>query len=1271
MVNIGGPGYLGRLITRRGITVGTCFQVSPGVLVTAHRILDGDNFVSPFVGGPIRPVSLIRADPARDLAVLHVDEPFPVSARLADVAGTVPPATALTLSGARYDDRSPGLGRVDTPGKWQGTVVRDALVFGRTSCGEIVPEMSGAPVRRLSDEVVVGVVSARDNATDHWAPDAVWVIRAEDVRSLLAGLTAFPIAGRPVGPSTELVLEVTASTIRLTGAGIDISTGHRGSGPGLRRALGEYRRAGQLMAKSFLSEPLTGEFARVLRRAEAEGSVVRLAIDAEAPFADLPWEALPHPVDSRPLALCPFLVVYRKVTATELCRIPGPLRIVVAIAAPENNGIPVLDYERELRNILAAVRTARQGEAQVRIVPFATTSAIRAELATSPAHVLHLSGHGTPGRLLFEDEAGRTRPLTAEAFVDEAVPAGAMPPVFVLAACHTHESPSFSAGLLSRGASVVIGAESAVSDTYATRMFAQVYSELTASSPPDVVAAVAHARRAVHAELSAAGDEQANRDEWGVVTVHAATGTAVLFDAADSEPLAPSARPALRNLLGPDTGDFVGRRREQRELLAFLFGSEAGGVLLYGIGGVGKSALAAEIVRRIQESEPARLVVVLAGELETKNILAAVAAAAQNRGLPGLAELVTEPDQPWQDGMGVLRNRVFGKVPLLLVLDHFEDNLSDGKIRDSALAGLLEAWAGNAGSAHLLITSRHPVALPGIELYPIGPMSLSETRKLAWSLPALDALPTSDLETAWSLVDGHPRVLEYLNAALADGRADTVEAAAAVSGAAGADDIRLDALLAGMSADVQRQLVELSVHREPIETPEDLTALLATGLATVDHTGRFLVHRWLSDELIRRWKRQGRDAELRSAHRKAATYRGDTIAGMSKVGKARYNDAYAKRYHLLHAGEWEEASRLTEHICSAHYKMGQLKAATALIEETFEWLSPDSPWYAALLRTLGLIAVTRGDYAEAETHYGAALRTSRRLMDDREIAACLGELSQLAYVQDDYQSAQDLLSEAMTVSASAGDEFGVATAHLQLGKITFARGVATKEVLHHFRAALGLYVKLDEGSKAADCYFHFGMVALSRGRHDWAERRYLRALDIYESRSDQRGAISVANAIADLAVRSRDFTKAERYYQRLLRANERIGDRLGMVTVHRQLGMIAFELNDDDEADRCYRRSLEIGQEIGALADVARTVHQLGKLSMHRSRISEALGHYVRALEIRRGIPVEDYRQDARVLHTLREKLGREWFDHAALEQFDLQEIADLHEFLDSMHFDG
>src|SRR5436305_1072306 len=136
-----------------------------------------------------------------------------------------------------------------------------------------------------------------------------------------------------------------------------------------------------------------------------------------------------------------------------------------------------------------ASRPSQKRSAHVHIVAYASTAAIKQALQGEPAHVLHLSGHGSPGSFVFEDDEGSARPLDADAFTDEAIPPGAMPPLISLAACHTDaaaasEAPSFAARLLERGASVVIATETSVSDRYATRVFARVYGHLAGASTP-------------------------------------------------------------------------------------------------------------------------------------------------------------------------------------------------------------------------------------------------------------------------------------------------------------------------------------------------------------------------------------------------------------------------------------------------------------------------------------------------------------------------------------------------------------------------------------------------------------------------------------------------------------------------------------------------------------------------------------------------------------------------------------------------------------------
>ena len=80
-----------------------------------------------------------------------------------------------------------------------------------------------------------------------------------------------------------------------------------------------------------------------------------------------------------------------------------------------------------------------------------------------------------------------------------------------------------------------------------------------------------------------------------------------------------------------EVGEFVGRRREMREARRALGGQKAG-LVLHGIGGVGKSTLAAEVLRSL--GDDAGLVVSKAGQVRVDDILGEVGARLQHRRHP-------------------------------------------------------------------------------------------------------------------------------------------------------------------------------------------------------------------------------------------------------------------------------------------------------------------------------------------------------------------------------------------------------------------------------------------------------------------------------------------------------------------------------------------------------------------------------------------------------------------------------------------------------------
>ena len=152
-------------------------------------------------------------------------------------------------------------------------------------------------------------------------------------------------------------------------------------------------------------------------------------------------------------------------------------------------------------------------------------------------------------------------------------------------------------------------------------------------------------------------------------------------------------------------------------------GPDVAGIVVHGVGGIGKSVLAAQIAGRASQLEPRCVITVLNGELTAGAFLAGVAAGL--RGHPkaatrsgAAAEAVAAADRaelPWAERLALLREHVLDRVPLLLVLDNFDANLSleagACTVRDPSLIQLLASWADPPGPA--LITLPPPVCRPG------------------------------------------------------------------------------------------------------------------------------------------------------------------------------------------------------------------------------------------------------------------------------------------------------------------------------------------------------------------------------------------------------------------------------------------------------------------------------------------------------------------------------------------------------------------------------
>jgi len=211
------------------------------------------------------------------------------------------------------------------------------------------------------------------------------------------------------------------------------------------------------------------------------------------------------------------------------------------------------------------------------------------------------------------------------------------------------------------------------------------------------------------------------------------------------------------------------RSAERRRWAADLTQPDVTALVIHGLGGIGKSTLAAQIAARVSRLAPERVLTVVSGEVSA-------------------ASLAVQPAETD-----------------LVVLDNFEDNLACESglrtVRDPALAALLSGWTGK-----LLITCGTAFTLPAADrerfvFRHLGPLTRSGAAELALSLPALRVLGEPERDLAWRLTAGHPRAMEYLDALLAAG-------------------LGFDGLAGRVTAAVQARTGQSPARTEPTELSE-------------------------------------------------------------------------------------------------------------------------------------------------------------------------------------------------------------------------------------------------------------------------------------------------------------------------------------------------------------------------------------------------------------------------------------------------------------------
>lgn len=531
--------------------------------------------------------------------------------------------------------------------------------------------------------------------------------------------------------------------------------------------------------------------ANALNQPRQEGLVIAIATDRG--LAKLPWELLHDGncflVEKRPAIIPVRWVSNGQPIAIANSQPPNrPLNLLFMATSPL--GVkPELDYEAEEGQIL---ETTQRTPVNLRVEEsgcLTELSYVVREYGRGYFDVFHLTGHATTQGekpcFLTEDEYGsRVDSITDEIY--EAL-TSRLPPLIFLSGCRTGYTsdetiPSMAEELLKMGGTAVLGWGERVRDTDATAAASKFYCLLSQGE------AITDALSSTYQTLI----KQQVRD-WHKLRLYVAN----ILPQALVTPLKTRGRKQLpkptttsefrddeQRLRVAKREDFVGRRRQLQNCLRTLkVDNDKVGVLIHGMGGLGKSSIASRLWDRLPEHEK----VLWWRQIDASNLIKKLSSKLIKSELRDLRNNLNTSDDSLNIKLANLFNQLaeLGEKPFLLILDDFEWNLEprEGRyILKPEVATVLAAlvWAiQETGTGHrILITCRYEFDSnllnyffsQGLESFKKAELTKKFNRLEHFSP---DHLSEDIRDRALSLADGNPRLLEFLNEVL--GRPDAAD----------------------------------------------------------------------------------------------------------------------------------------------------------------------------------------------------------------------------------------------------------------------------------------------------------------------------------------------------------------------------------------------------------------------------------------------------------------------------------------------------------------
>jgi tetratricopeptide (TPR) repeat protein len=1003
-----------------------------------------------------------------------------------------------------------------------------------------------------------------------------------------------------------------------------------------------------------------------------------------------PWELLRDPWG--PLTFQGVTIRRQLVGFTRVAdrKLSPPLRVLLIVSRPKDTGF--IDPRNSIPPVLDALDALPEGMVEVAFCEPPTLPRLEEMIAEAndhgqPFHIVHFDGHGNYrpdtgiGALAFEDNRERTDLVTGTRLGDLLAKQGV--PLAILEACRgadLSDRPVFGSlapALLRSGVGSVIAFSHSV-HVQAGRLFVERFYQRLAQGKT-VGQAVEESRTRLHADRSRWLHQGPNPptidlEDWFIPQLYQVGDDPALFAPGDGAERKSRRRRAVSmpGFPAEPMYKFHGRAKELLELeRAFR---KYAGVVVHGMGGMGKTALSREAAH--WWARTGRFEKALFFSFEQRHGAESVVREL-GKALEGEAFAARPAAEQWRRAVELFHER-----RVLLVWDNFESALETFQQGEEVLAfdtqarsevrRLFQELTSGEPEGRLLVTCRpDDTGLPGIKKVELHGLARPDSLHLLVAIVDREGIDLerpgyepSEVEALLGMLDDHPLsvslvaphfkalapkqireefgpLLErFANPTAAEGRNQSLLASLEFSKKRLSENARrvlpyLAWFQGGVFESVFLRFAELSPEAwVPVRAELSATALLSAEDGFNTPYLRFhptLPYAARAEDVpdpeaaqqrfldVYQVVQQGVEEHLRGQH---------PATGMAVLAREEGNVRSALAL-AFRRGDRHQGGLLANTLGDYLERSGQLRERHTLVQWVRQWLPDDGRLDEATCSALLDHAWSRleqGDAAEAVQVVQGLLQRllteghTRPEMNTFQTAVCQLSLGRI-YV---HAGRPDLAVDPLREAATGFEQMG------QAGRRNLAAALGdlanAMRSLGRFDEALaaaerGMVISRDQGNQREIAAGLAQAAAILREQQRYAEShaRYEEALEAARAASDISLQADILQHQGILHRRQRHFDQAVELYQKAMTLYQRAGDAGSEMRTCDLLGTAEMERGQPDAAEAWYRRSLELaGPPRNDRHHLAVVTQNLGIL--YQTRAEQASDATTRADWLRRAV---------------------------------------------------